>query len=247
MTWIEAVLLIAGGLTAGAVNSLAGGGSLLSVPLLVFAGVPGNAANGSNRLGVLASSTTAVAEFRRQGVRSLRASVPILGAVVLGSFIGASVVNQLDDASFEKAFGVLMVPLLLLSLRRPTPRLPEAPSGWSPGTTFAIFLGIGAYGGAFQAGLGIILTAALLASGFDVVLANAIKVLVTLAVTVAAIPVFLLAGEIAWLPGLTLAAGFAGGGVIGARLTITKGELLVRPIMIVAVIASAAKLLGLWG
>lgn len=247
MTWFEAALLVAGGVTAGAVNSLAGGGSLLSVPLLVFAGVPGNAANGSNRLGVLTSSATAFAEFRRQGIHSLRPAVPILGAVVIGSLVGASLVNQLDDASFEKVFGLLMVPLLLLSLRRPTPRQPATRAGWSPAVTFAVFLAIGAYGGAFQAGVGIILTAALLASGFDVVMANAIKVLVTLVVTIVAIPVFLVAGEIAWLPGLTLAVGFAAGGVIGARLTVTRGEVLVRPLMVVAVVASATKLLGLWG
>ncbi|MFP3905514.1 MAG: sulfite exporter TauE/SafE family protein [Acidimicrobiales bacterium] len=245
MGWLDALLLIGGGLVAGAVNSLAGGGSLLTVPLLVFTGTPGTMANGSNRIGVLVSNVAATMEFRRQGIRALPNLVPILVASLVGSLIGAALVSQLDDSSFEAVFGLLMLPLLVLSLYRP--KVGRTPEPWSLPVTVAVFFGIGVYAGAFQAGVGLLLTAALLASGFDVVRANAIKVIVILVATAMVLPVFIIAGDVAWAPGLVLAAGFAGGGTLGAHLTIHRGEVLVRPIMVIAVVASATRLLGLWG
>ena len=247
MTILQAAILIVGGFLAGAINSIAGGGSLLSVPLLVFTGVPGTQANGSNRLGVLTSSITATLEFRRRGVDGLRQAAPILVSVVLGSLVGASLVSQLDDATFERVFGFLMLPLLILSLRKPSPKRVAEGESWSRWVTVLVFFGIGVYGGAFQAGIGLILVAALLQSGLDVVIANAVKVIVTLVLTVVALPVFIANGDVAWPQGIALAAGFGIGGVVGARLTIDRGDALVRPVMIAAVLASALKLLGVFG
>jgi uncharacterized membrane protein YfcA len=240
----EAALLVAGGLVAGVVNTMAGGGSLLTVPLLVLAGVPGNVANGSNRVGVLASNLSAFASFERLGVSGLRRSVPVLVPTVLGSFVGAVLVSRLADETFERAFGVAMVPLLVLALRRPRP----ASDGrrWSPPVMFAVFAGIGLYGGAFQAGVGLFLVLALAHAGFDLVTANAIKVVVILVLTVVALPVFVVSGQVAWAPALVLAAGFAVGGALGARLTVRGGERVVRPVLVVAVVALAGRMLGLY-
>ena len=76
MTFWEAVLLVLGGALAGIINSMAGGGSTLTVPLLVLAGVPGNAANGSNRVGILVSGVTAVTSFHRRGATAYRERHP---------------------------------------------------------------------------------------------------------------------------------------------------------------------------
>ena len=84
MTLLEALLLVAGGLFAGIINTVAGGGSTLTVPLLVLAGVPGNAANGSNRVGVIVSNVTAATSFRRLGVDGFSHAVPVLVPVVAG-------------------------------------------------------------------------------------------------------------------------------------------------------------------
>ena len=83
MTLWEALLLVGGGLAAGVINTMAGGGSALTVPLLVLAGVPGNQANGSNRVGVLAASGAAVVSFRRSGVDGLKGAAPVLGPAVV--------------------------------------------------------------------------------------------------------------------------------------------------------------------
>ena len=241
----DIVLLVAGGLAAGVVNTLAGGGSLLTVPLLVLAGVPGNVANGSNRVGILASNASAAAAFRRLGVSGLSRTLPVLVPVAVGSLVGALLVARLADETFERAFGVLMVPLLLLSLRPPVLKSVEG-RVWSGPFTVLVFLAVGLYGGAFQAGIGLLLMVALSRSGMDLVVVNSVKVVVIVVVTVIALPLFIVSGRVDWGPALVLAAGFALGGALGARLTVTRGSSLIRPVMVAAVLALAGRLLGLF-
>ena len=241
----DIVLLVAGGLAAGVVNTLAGGGSLLTVPLLVLAGVPGNVANGSNRVGILASNASAAAAFRRLGVSGLSRTLPVLVPVAVGSLVGALLVARLADETFERAFGVLMVPLLLLSLRPPVLKSVEG-RVWSGPFTVLVFLAVGLYGGAFQAGIGLLMVVALSRSGMDLVVANSVKVVVIMVVTVTALPLFIVGGRVDWGPALVLAAGFTVGGALGARLTVTRGSSLIRPMMVAAVLALAGRLLGLF-
>ena len=241
----DIVLLVAGGLAAGVVNTLAGGGSLLTVPLLVLAGVPGNVANGSNRIGILASNASATAAFRRLGVSGLSRTLPVLVPVAVGSLVGALLVARLADETFERAFGVLMVPLLVLSLRPPVLKSVEG-RVWSGPFTVLVFLAVGLYGGAFQAGIGLLLVVALSRSGMDLVVANSVKVVVIMVVTVTALPLFIVGGRVDWGPAMVLAAGFAVGGALGARLTVTRGASLIRPVMVAAVLALAGRLLGLF-
>ena len=241
----DIVLLVAGGLAAGVVNTLAGGGSLLTIPLLVLAGVPGNVANGSNRVGILASNASATVAFRSLGVSGLSRTLPVLVPVAIGSLVGALLVARLADETFERAFGVLMVPLLLLSLRPPVSK-PVEGRVWSGPFTVLVFLAVGLYGGAFQAGIGLLLMGALSRSGMDPVVTNSVKVVVIMVVTVTALPLFIVGGRVDWGPALVLAAGFAIGGALGARLTVTRGASLIRPVMVAAVLALAGRLLGLF-
>ncbi|MGA1062195.1 MAG: sulfite exporter TauE/SafE family protein [Ilumatobacteraceae bacterium] len=245
MAWWEALLLVIGGLFAGAINTVAGGGSMLTVPLLVLAGVPGNAANGSNRVGILTSNVAAVATFRRLGVDGLRHASRVVVPVVVGGFIGSFAVGRiLDDDTFERVFGLLMIPLVILSVRRPSNA--SGDRAWSTTKVVIVFLLIGIYGGAFQAGVGLVLLAALTRSGFDLVMSNSIKVIVNTAVTVVALPVFILSGDIAWAPALVLAAGFVVGGWLGAQASFRGGEVLIRRVMVVAALGLAGRLIGIY-
>jgi uncharacterized membrane protein YfcA len=242
----DAALLAGGGLVAGVFNTLAGGGSLLSVPLLVLVGLPGTLANGTNRVGVLAQNAVAAWRFRAQGVSGFRRALPLLPPIAMGSALGAFVISQVADRTFEKLFGVLMVLLLIPILWRPAAGKRRDRRPWSAATTFAVFLGIGLYGGAFQAGVGIALVLALSYAGYDLVVANSIKVVVNAILTCVAIPVFFAQGEIAWLPGLLLAAGYGLGGEVGARLAVRGGERIIRPVLAVSVIALAGRMIGLY-
>lgn len=253
----EIALLIGGGFAAGIVNTMAGGGSLLTVPLLVAVGLPGTLANGTNRLGLVFQNLIAVWRFRAEGVSELRRAVPILAPVVAGSALGAVAISRVDDATFERLFGVLMLALLVPTLRRrATPAAGSQGEGrgsretgapWSRLTTTLVFFAIGVYSGSVQAGSGIFLLFALSHSGLDLVRANAVKVVVIAATTIVAVPVFAQAGQIAWVPGLILACGFAAGAALGATLAVRGGEALIRPVMAVCVVALAARMLGLYG
>ena len=245
MDLLDVLLLVCGGLLAGSVNTMAGGGSMLTVPLLVLAGLPGDVANGSNRVGILASNASAAAAFRRLGVSGLSRTLPVLVPVAVGSLVGVLLVARLADETFERAFGVLMVPLVLLSLRPPVLKSVEE-RVWSGPFTVLVFLAVGLYGGAFQAGIGLLLMVALSRSGMDLVVANSVKVVVIMVVTVTALPLFIVGGRVDWGPALVLAAGFAIGGALGARLTVTRGASLIRPVMVAAVLALAGRLLGLF-
>ena len=163
MTFWEAALLVVGGTFAGAINTVAGGGSTLTVPLLVLAGVPGNVANGSNRVGVITSNAAAATSFKRLGVDGFAHALPVLGPVVAGSLLGSLAISRLTDDAFETVFGLIMIPLIILSIRRPQFRTDGA--RWSRTTTSVVFFAIGIYGGAIQAGVGLVLLAALTRAG----------------------------------------------------------------------------------
>ena len=243
----DAALLLAGGLAAGIVNTLAGGGSLLTVPLLVLTGLPGTVANGTNRVGVMIQNGVAAWGFRAQGVSGLSGALPVLAPVAAGALLGAGVASRLSDAAFERAFGVLMLVLLVPTLRRPRPPSPgETPRALPPLARGLIFLAIGLYGGAFQAGVGILLIFALSYSGLDLVRTNSIKVVVNFCFTLLAIPVFMAAGQIAWSEACVLGLGFAAGGLLGSRLAVRGGERLIRPVLAVAVLALAGRMVGLY-
>ena len=245
MELIDAALVVGAGLVAGIVNAMAGGGSLLTVALLnVFVGLPGLVANGTNRVGVLVQNASSVASYRKEGVRGFRKAVPVMVPVIAGSLLGSLLVSSVTDETFERIFGILMVPLLFLSLR--SPKNVGSQINWHPGTTAVIFFGIGLYGGAFQAGVGLLIVVALSRSGLDLVNANAVKVVVILVLTTIAVPVFIVRGQVDWGFAVVLAIGFAAGGWIGARIAVRGGEKIIKPVLIGAVVALAGRMIGLY-
>ena len=240
----EIALLLAGGVAAGVLNTLAGGGSLLTVPLLVLLGFPGSVANGTNRVGVLLQSLVAAVRFRGSGLLELRPLLPVLGPVLAGSLVGALAIARVADATFERLFGALMLVLLVPTLRRSRATTPGPGLGCV--ASALVFFALGLYGGALQAGVGILLVFALVYAGHDLLRANAIKVAVNAGLTCAAVPVFAAAGQIAWRPALVLAVGFAAGAELGVRLAVAGGERLIRPALVAGVVALAGRMLGIY-
>jgi uncharacterized membrane protein YfcA len=242
---LDALLLLVGGAFAGAVNAMAGGGSMLTVPLLVLAGVPGVAANGSNRVGILTSNIASFLSYRREGV-TVQTSLltPIIPPALVGSLVGAFGISELTDENFERVFGLLMIPLILLTIRKPKVKVDAEP--WPMAVTAGVFFVIGIYAGAIQAGVGLVLLAALSRSGMDLVTANVVKVIFTLCATLIALPIFIAQGNVRWVPALILAVGLSVGGWVGARFAVRGGEKWIRAVMIVAALALAGRLIGLY-
>lgn len=245
--WLTALALAAAGLVAGVINTLAGGGTLLTVPVLVAFGLPATVANGTNRVGVLVQNYFAMRGFRREGFDALAESLPILVPAVVGSIVGAAVASRMPSALFERIFGVAMIALLVPILRgQRTGRATSEVRRRSPLANVALFGAIGFYGGSIQAGVGIFVIAALARSGLDLVRANAIKVILIGALTLVALPVFILHDQVHWPYAIATAAGFALGGTLGARLAARGGERVIKPVLVVAVLAMAGRMLGLY-
>ncbi|MGI9603976.1 MAG: sulfite exporter TauE/SafE family protein [Acidimicrobiales bacterium] len=248
MTFGEGLLLAVGGVVAGIINTNAGGGSLITVPLLNLVGVPGTVANGTNRVGVLVQNLGATVEFRRLGVSGLRAALPVILPTLAGALVGAVAISGVTDEAFERAFGLLMVPLLVLSLWQATRTRPvdDERTLWPWWLSGPLYFLVGVYGGAFQAGVGLLLLLALSRTGYDLVRANSIKVVVILVQTAITLPVFIARDQVDWAAALVLSVGFGVGGALGARVAVIGGEKVIRPILVVAVIVLAGSMLGFY-
>ncbi len=244
MSPIEAILIFFGGMFAGVINSMAGGGSLLTVPLLSLAGVDGLFANGTNRVAVLIQNGSSSYGYARKKVIDFREALPIFVPAVFGGLVGALAVSGIDDELFEKIFGVMMIPMLGLSLWKPKTK--AAPEPWPLWANVIVFFLLGIYAGAIQAGVGLILLLLLSRAGFDLLEGNAIKTYVILVVSSVAVITFVVQGQVRWLPALVLSTGMAIGGYAGSQMAVAGGERVIRPVLVVSVIVLALKMIGLY-
>ena len=247
---MQEVVLALVGIVAGFVNVMAGGGSLLVMPVMVFMGLPGPVANGTTRVAILAQNITATAGFRRKGYRDLRLSLTLAACAVPGAAYGALLGTRLEGVWFNRVLAGVMIAVILLMATGP--KHSPAVSTARPRTRGRLVLGhglmvlAGLYGGFIQAGVGFILMAILhRVMGLDLVRVNMHKVFIVGVYTIVAIAIFAARGSVLWSTGLVLAAGMALGGWIGSHVAVGKGEKLIRIVLNVALVAMAAKLL-LW-
>lgn len=239
-----ALLLVVVGLVAGTINTIAGGGSLLTLPALIFLGLPPGVANATNRVGVLLQSSAAVhALARAERLPAWRDVGMRAVAACLGAAGGATLASTLAPEAFRRIIAVMMVAMLAVLLAQPKRWLVPRPA--APLTLQLLgFFAVGAYGGFLQAGVGLFLLAgSTLLCGENLVKGNGVKNLLVALFTVPALIVFAIQGLVAWLPSLFLAAGAIGGGFLGARLVDRLGAGFVRGVLVVVVTLSAVRLL----
>jgi len=240
-------LLTAVGVAAGTVNVLAGGGSMLTLPLLIFMGLPSATANGTNRVAILFQNVFAVSGFRKQGIFPLRLALLCTGPALAGSYVGARLAIHIDDQMFNRILAVIMIGVLVVTVADPARRLNTFACRMTPLRTAVIllsFFGVGLYGGFVQAGVGFIIISGLLVHGFDLVRINAVKVFVILVFNVVALAVFIAHGRIDYGMGIALAVGNSVGGWIGSRLAVKKGHDWIKKVVSITVLAFAVKLLA---
>ena len=240
-------LLAACGLVAGALNVLAGGGSFLTLPLLIFLGLPAGVANGTNRVGILMQNVSAVRRFQKDAVLDRRAALWSALPATVGAGLGTWIALSTDDGDFKRILAFLMVAVTLISFwtpktREPTDEAPVELSRRAYGILAAGFFVVGLYGGFVQAGVGFLILAATSFAGLDLVRGNAVKVLSVLCFTALSLTIFTLGGKVHWPFGLALAAGTFVGGHIGARLTVLKGHAWVKRLVTVAIVVFAVRL-----
>lgn len=183
-------------------------------------GMPADLANGTNRVSVFIQSAEGVRGFHRHQVLDTAAIRPILVPTVSGSLLGSVTASWLPLALLKPLLIATMIGMALLMILKPTIMAPEAseplalkesPAGW-----FALF-GAGLYGGFIQGGVGFLLLAALCGVlRYQLVAANALKLVCTGVFGIVALAVFAWRGQVAWIPGLVIAAGT----IIGVRLSV---------------------------
>ncbi len=233
------------GFVAGFINTLAGSGSLLTLPILILLGLPANVANGTNRVGVLLQNIVAVATFRQRGALELAGSWKLIVPTVVGAVVGAELAVDLDEALLRRVIGVLMLVLLGVMLFKPERWIAAHATRREPrlAVEVPLFFAIGVYGGFIQVSVGLFLLAGLvLGAGYNLVGANAMKNLIVLVFTVAALAVFVINDQVQWTLGLLLGAGQAAGAWVAARVALKRGAEFVRWTVIAIVVVSAVAL-----
>ncbi|RMH71811.1 MAG: sulfite exporter TauE/SafE family protein [Gemmatimonadetes bacterium] len=242
MELTQLVIVFVVGIVAGIINTLAGGGSLLTLPTLIFIGLSGATANGTNRIAILVQNIFAVSGFHRKGISDVKRSIQLALPTLMGAMVGAKIGVELPDEWFRKVLAVIMVLVLIITLKKPKIHLKKGSRGW--GLTLLIFFFVGIYGGFIQAGVGFFLIMALtVVTGKNLVYVNYYKVFIVGIYTIFALSVFIWEGKIDWLIGSTLALGNGLGGWIGSHSAVALGEKWLRYVLAIAVIAMAINLM----
>ncbi len=219
------ILLVGTGIISGIINTMAGGGSNLTIPALMIMGLPADIANATNRVGVFLQSIVAIAGFKKYDKLDTSDVAPILLPSVVGGLVGACAASFSPEWVLKPLLLTTMVGMALIILISPSTIMPaEGVTPYKikdrPVALFTLFIA-GFYGGFVQAGVGFILIAALAGSlRYDIVRTNALKMVCTLAFTTLALVIFIWQDQILWLPGLILAAGTMLGAALGVRMAI---------------------------
>jgi uncharacterized membrane protein YfcA len=244
-------LAILAGIVAGIVNTLAGSGSLITLPMLVFLGLPSNVANATNRVGVVMQNLVGATTFYRSGKLNLSNSHWLVIASIPGALAGAWAASSLGEAQMDIIIGVIMVVMLFVILFEPEKWLRQhsdvrdgRPSIW----ILLIFVGIGFYGGFIQASVGVLTLAALvLGMNYSLAHANAIKLILILVVTLVAMVVFVNENLIEWGPGLLVALGQSIGAWLAARFATRSQNAAIwtRRLLIAVVVIAIFQFFGI--
>ena len=245
--WYELLFMWGVGIFAGFINILAGGGSFLTLPLLIFLGLPPNVANGTNRLAILMQNVTAVGRFKQLNYSPGKFGI-IAGLFALpGAILGTWLATVVSNAQFKTSLAVIMLIMTVFTLimtnreksRTITPD--EYTGGWK--IAGPIYFAIGFYGGYIQAGIGFLLVAILLWQGLNLVHGNAVKLTIITMFTTISLIIFAFNHQVNWVAGALLGIGNIMGGLLGAQVSVKKGHGFIKKVVSVAVIVFAIKLL----
>ncbi len=249
MTLYEISILIIGGVFVGFINTLAGGGSIISLSILMYVmGLPAGMANGTNRIAVMLQTFTATRNFKKQNVLDWRKGLKLGIPSVLGSILGAWIAVDIQEEIFEKAMAVIMILMLVFIFYKPQLWLKGQEElinkKVSPFLMFIFFL-IGIYGGFIHVGIGyLLLISIVLGTGYDLVKANAIKVFIVLLYIPFSLLVFMYNHQVNYLYGFVLAIGNIIGALVASKFAIKNGANFVRWVIFVVVIIIAANIFG---
>lgn len=247
--WLELIALVVGGFCAGLINVVAGNGSAITLPLLMWVGLDANAANATNRVGALFQTTSAISSLpKTMRVKyMIRQSYFIIPPIIIGAIIGANLAVDIPETLMRASIGTIMIGLLITMLSNPKKWLiptdgmikKKTPKIW------LAYFGLGLYGGFIQMGFGIFfLSISVLMAKYALKDGNIMKLFTAFLMTIPSFFIFALSGSIDWLYGLTLAVGTASGARFGAKNVVQhpKANAITRKVLIAVILVAIVKM-----
>lgn len=250
MNAFDVFLLIGSGILVGFINTLAGGGTIISLSVFMLLGLPPVMANGTHRIAASFQTMTSSATFFRKKMLDVKQGLLLSIPVVAGSLLGALIAVQINEQLFKRIVAVVMLGMLFFILYKPQLWLQGRMSGMLSTVRwwhFVMFFLIGIYGGFIHVGVGyFLIIGAVLGLGYDLVRSNAMKVFLVFVYTPLTLVVFLWKGQANWAFGLTHAIGNVFGAWLAARYAVEWGAGFVRWVIVVVIVLSAGQLLGVF-
>ena len=244
--YIQAVILIVVGFFAGVINTLAGGGSLFTLPVLIFLGLPPNIANGTNRIAIVIQSLSGALGYKSKGISNFPFNIYLGISASIGAVIGAQIAIDLDGRLFNRILAIILIVvggLILMNAKNLTHKLPERLTGKYLLFGIIGFFFIGIYGGFINAGIGIVIMLFLnRINRLSLVKTNASKTAIVFIYSSLALAVFAFNDAIDWKLGLLMALGTSVGAWWASRWSVKKGDQVIRWAMLITIGIMAVKL-----
>ena len=246
---VEIILILITGLAAGFINVNAGGGSFLTIPMLIFMGLPPAVANGTNRVALTFASMISVHNFKRKGFfewkLSLSLGIPMTAGAIIGSLISINLPEKLYTTILAVMI-LIVIAIIIVNPQRFIKKNLVKPTLKTRVAGAVIFFILGIYAGVIQAGVGfLIITSLIFLTGYNLVKINSMKVLIAMIYMVATLAVFIISGNVNWLYALILSVGNGTGAYLGTRFAVKHGDKWIRIIMIIAALIMALRLLNI--
>ena len=246
MDWNIVIMLVVSGIIVGIVNTLAGGGSVITMTMFMALGLPINVANGSNRIAVLFQNLTATVTFLRKRMLNIRHGLLLSVPVITGNIAGSLVATHINDTVFKICFGVILLVILLYIIFDNRIKIREGHNIDIKPLHYLWFLLIGFYGGYIYVGIGyLILAITLWSMRMDIVAANVIKNFVIFVATPFSLAVFMLNGQVDYMFGLLHGAGNIIGSFLASHYMVGWGKGFIKTFIAVLVIICFADLVGI--
>lgn len=245
MDWHIVIVLLISGTAVGIINTLAGGGSIITMTMFMAFGLPINVANGTNRVAVLMQNLAATVTFIRKKSFNINHGLLLSLPVILGNIAGSFVASYINEWIFKICFGVILLVIMIYLLLDTRIKLKAGNNVDIKPLHYLWFFLIGFYGGYIYIGIGyLILAVALWVMRIDIVTANAIKGFVILLATPFSLAVFMIMGNVDYKFGLIHGLGNMIGSFLASHYMTNWGTNFIKIFMAVIVAICFADLMG---
>lgn len=245
---LKLLLLFGIGSLAGFINIMAGGGSTITLPALIFLGLEGSLANGTNRVAILIQSISAIISFRQEKYSKFKLSLKLAAFTLPGAVAGSLIAVKISDELFQNILAYVLIGVIISILLRKSNQNKyekdrQSQSSW---LIYPAMFAIGFYGGFIQVGVGFMLMASLYhLMRFNLVRVNMHKVFIVFIYTIPVLLVFLFTNNVNWKFGLCMAAGNAFGAWWSAKVSVKRGEGVIRIVLAGLILVMSLRLLNI--